>query len=119
MSKVRYDPDSLRLAAEWGLLKKLDSQAFSLTGTLSISRAEMVSLIAQLDGRVNTVVTKSTDFLIAAQQQIGQIEYGSRGAKYRAAMQLGITIISEEQFCDMILPTLDELLTQEALSRLD
>jgi DNA ligase (NAD+) len=72
----------------------LGGNTFVLTGTLpSMTREEAKKLIEGAGGRVTGTVSGNTDYLLAGT---------SAGSKYRKAEQLGITIIDEKQFRDLI-----------------
>ena len=72
----------------------LNSKTFVLTGTLStMGRSEASEKIKQLGGKTSSTVTKKTDFVVAGE---------SAGSKLTKAQELGITILSEEEFLKMI-----------------
>jgi DNA ligase (NAD+) len=65
-----------------------------LTGALSqMSRLEASERIKRLGGRVTSNVSQKTDFLIAGD---------SPGSKYDRANQLGVSILTEEEFLERI-----------------
>lgn len=65
-------------------------KTFVLTGTLSsLSRDVAKSKIKQADGHVVSVVSSNTDYLVAGAKP---------GSKYGKARELGVKIISEDQF---------------------
>ena len=65
-----------------------------VTGTLATySRKEIEDLIKQLGGRPASSVSKKTDFVLAGE---------SPGSKVAKARQLGVTVISEQEFNEMI-----------------
>lgn len=94
-------------ARDWGLLKALFGSTFCFTGTMSVKRTELAALIMMLGGNVQNAVTSTTNYLIVPSDK----EY-RQGSKYQAALRSGTTIIDEEQFCAMILPSVDELLVK-------
>lgn len=98
------DLQLLNTAYSWGLLKSLSGKEFCLTGKISVKRDDLTALISTLGGRVHSAVVGTTDYLIVP---VGD-EY-RKGSKYNAAVSRGVTIIDEEEFCDMILPTVEEL----------
>ena len=65
-----------------------------MTGNLSsFTRKEASLLIEQLGGKVSGSVSKKTDFVIAGDDA---------GSKLTKAQELGINIISEEEFKNMM-----------------
>lgn len=73
----------------------LNGQKFCITGELSISRTEMGTLIKKNGGLVVTAVSKNTDFLLTN-------ETDSTSSKFVKAKTLGIKVISEDDFYQMI-----------------
>lgn len=72
----------------------LNSKTFVLTGTLStMGRTEASEKIKQLGGKTSSSVTKKTDFVVAGE---------SAGSKLTKAQELGITILNEDEFLNMI-----------------
>ncbi|MBR1680193.1 NAD-dependent DNA ligase LigA, partial [bacterium] len=72
----------------------LNSKTFVLTGTLStMGRTEASEKIKQLGGKTSSSVTKKTDFVVAGE---------SAGSKLTKAQELGITILSEDEFLEML-----------------
>lgn len=70
--------------------KKLLGKTFVFTGTLEgFTREEAEGLVEELGGRAISGVTKNTDFVVAG------TEPGSKATK---AMELGVKIITEEEF---------------------
>ena len=76
------------------LSQKFSNQTFVLTGTLdSITRDQAKQKIRALGGHVSDSVSQKIDYLV-----IGH----NPGSKYDTAKQLGITIIAEKEFLDML-----------------
>lgn len=74
--------------------RPLQDKRFVLTGTLSkYSRDEATRLIESLGARVSSSLSGKTDFLVAGE---------SPGSKYRKAEDLGVKILREEEFIEMI-----------------
>ena len=74
--------------------RKLEGKTFVLTGTLqNMSRDEAKIKIRELGGDVSGSVSKETDYLVAGE---------ATGSKYDKAVELGIKIISEGDFLEMI-----------------
>ncbi|MBU1083232.1 NAD-dependent DNA ligase LigA [Patescibacteria group bacterium] len=73
---------------------QLSGKVFVLTGTMgSLSREEASARIRELGGRVSSSVSAKTDYVVAG---------GSSGSKYDKAKALGIRVITEKQFLDII-----------------
>jgi DNA ligase (NAD+) len=70
---------------------QLAGKTFVITGKLSIGRDEMKAKIEAMGGKVSGSVSKKTDYLL-----MGDGEEGS--TKHQKAIELGLSIISEEQF---------------------
>lgn len=69
-------------------------KTFVLTGTLpTLTRGEATALIEQYGGKTSGSVSKKTDYVLAGEEA---------GSKLVKAQQLGITILSEEDFRSMI-----------------
>ena len=105
VTKKAVDLSNIQTAMDWGLLKSLNGKSFCMTGTMSAKRAEMGHLIDLLGGVYHDAVRQGTDYLI-----IPDYDTLRAGSKYNAAQRLGKVVLTEEEFCGMILPTLDELL---------
>ena len=86
LNVIAETPDSTKLTSE--------GKNFALTGMLSsMTRAEANAAIKAAGGRVTSSVTKKTDYVIAGE---------SPGSKYDRAMQMGITILNEEEFKKLV-----------------
>lgn len=73
---------------------KLSGQSFVLTGTLaSMSRDEATDKIKQHGGSVQSAVSGSTTYVVAGEHP---------GSKYKKAQQLGIAILTEQEFRDLL-----------------
>jgi DNA ligase (NAD+) len=67
----------------------LRDKTFVLTGTLpTLSREEATALIEQAGGKVTSSVSKKTDYVVAGE---------SPGSKYDKAVEVGTTIIGEDE----------------------
>ena len=74
--------------------KKLVGKKFVLTGTLnSFSRDAAKAKIRELGGEVSESVSKKTDFVVVGAEP---------GEKYEQAQKLGVKIIREKEFLDLI-----------------
>lgn len=72
----------------------LNSKTFVLTGTLStMGRTEASERIKQLGGKTSSSVTKKTDYVVVGE---------NAGSKLTKAQELGITILSEDEFIEML-----------------
>lgn len=72
----------------------LDGKTFVLTGTLtSLGREEAKEKIRLLGGSVSGSVSKKTSFVVAGE---------APGSKLADAERLGVSVLSEQQFLDMI-----------------
>jgi len=73
---------------------KLAGKTFVVTGTLeNFSRAEIEQTIKQNGGKVSSSISKKTDFVLAGTEP---------GSKLDKAQQLGVKVINEKQFLQMI-----------------
>lgn len=72
----------------------LSGKTFVLTGTLSnLSRSQASELIENRGGKVSSSVSKKTHYIVAGEDP---------GSKYDKALQLGITILNEAEFINLI-----------------
>ncbi len=68
----------------------LNGKIFVLTGTLnSLSRDEAKEVIENAGGKVNSSISKKTDYLISGEKT---------GSKLKKALELGVKVISESEF---------------------
>lgn len=73
---------------------KLHDQNFLITGTLeNFSRAQAQELIRKKGGRILSAVSRELDFLVVG---------ANPGSKLSRAQELGVKIISESEFTDLI-----------------
>ena len=91
------DKDQLKNACDAGMLKSLAGNRIVLTGTMSLSRADMVLLIRALGGDVPASVTRQTTILVTADSQ-------SLSQKVQDAQRLGTVIMTEEEFVNALTP---------------
>jgi len=69
-------------------------KTFVLTGTLpTLTRSEASAIIESFGGKTSSSVSKKTDFVLAGEEA---------GSKLDKANKLGVTVISEEEFNQMI-----------------
>lgn len=73
---------------------RFEGKTFVLTGSLeNYTRGEVANIIEKYGGKTSSSVSKKTDYVLAGEEA---------GSKLTKAQNLGITIISEEQFQEMI-----------------
>ncbi|MBN2093788.1 MAG: NAD-dependent DNA ligase LigA [Candidatus Zambryskibacteria bacterium] len=78
------------------LSSKFSNKTFVLTGTLSkMTRDEAKEKIRSLGGDVSSSVSKETDYLIVGENP---------GSKYDQAQELGVKIIDEKEFQNLLKP---------------
>lgn len=72
----------------------LSGKTFVLTGALSsLSRSQASELIENMGGKVSSSVSKKTDYVVAGEDP---------GSKYDKAVQLGLTILNEDEFTKLM-----------------
>ena len=73
---------------------RFEGMTFVLTGTLSTyGRKEAQEIIESYGGKASSSVSQKTTYVLAGE---------AAGSKLQKATDLGITIINEEQFAEMI-----------------
>ena len=73
---------------------RFDGKTFVLTGSLdNYSRTEAANIIEKYGGKVSSSVSKKTDYVLAGQEA---------GSKLEKAERLGIRILTEDEFEEMI-----------------
>ncbi|MBE6904529.1 MAG: NAD-dependent DNA ligase LigA [Ruminococcaceae bacterium] len=79
---------------ETALSNKFENMTFVLTGTLeTLKRDEAAALIEKHGGKVSSSVSKKTSIVVAGEEA---------GSKLKKANELNITVISEQEFLNMI-----------------
>lgn len=92
----KFQEYGLRVQEEKETLQssKLSGKSFVMTGSLSsMTREEAQSRIRELGGDVSSAVSSKTTFLVAGE---------ASGSKYDKASKLGVRILSEAEFLNMI-----------------
>ena len=73
---------------------RFEGKVFVLTGTLAkYKRSDAAAIIESYGGKTSSSVSKKTDFVLAGEEA---------GSKLEKAQKLGVAIISEDEFEDMI-----------------
>ena len=77
-----------------GVDNRFDGKTFVLTGTLeNYTRDEASEIIENFGGKTSSTVSKKTNYVLAGEEA---------GSKLTKAQQLGVTILSEEEFMKLI-----------------
>ncbi len=80
--------------AEEGTDNRFEGKTFVLTGTLeTYGRKEAGEIIEKFGGKVSGSVSKKTDYVVAGE---------AAGSKLKKASDLGVTVLTEEEFLEMI-----------------
>ena len=74
-----------------------EGKTFVITGALSKPREEFQSEIENLGGKVSSSVSKKTDYVLLSESEDGKLS-----SKERTARELGVKIINEEEFNNLI-----------------
>ena len=73
---------------------RFGGKTFVLTGTLpTLTRSEASAIIESFGGKTSSSVSKKTDYVLAGEEA---------GSKLEKAQKLGVTVISEQEFNEMI-----------------
>lgn len=90
----KFEDVGIEFEKEKSISKKLNGKIFVLTGSLSsLSREMAKEKIRELGGDVSEFVSKTTDFVVAGLEP---------GSKYDKAKNLGVKILSEKEFLEMV-----------------
>lgn len=94
IEKLKKAGIKIVVSGQSSVVSSLKGKQFVLTGTLSgFTREEAKELIERLGGRVVSTVSKNTDYVIAGTEP---------GSKYDKAVELGIKILNEDEFKDLL-----------------
>jgi DNA ligase (NAD+) len=94
MNGVSLNIDKFNNASKKNKNEKLSEKIFVLTGALtSLTRSAAKDRIKLLGGRTKESLTKETDYLIVGD---------APGSKYEQAKKLGVKILKEEEFLNLI-----------------
>jgi DNA ligase (NAD+) len=86
------NPQEADISSSNGPLK---DKTFVLTGTLQgLTRDEASEKIKKLGGKISSTVSKKTDYVVCGENP---------GSKYDKAQKLGVIILNENQFLDLII----------------
>lgn len=89
----KLDEAGVRLTAP-KISNKLKGKTFVFTGSLkSMSRSEAANVVMSLGGLVTNSVSKKVDYVVVGEKP---------GSKYEKAKKLGLTIINEQEFLELI-----------------
>ncbi|MFZ5944332.1 MAG: NAD-dependent DNA ligase LigA [Bacillota bacterium] len=85
---------NMEMAEAAKLSDKLGGKTFVITGTLEgLGRKEAQEKIEAMGGKVSSSVSKKTDYVVVG---------ADPGSKYEKAQELGVTILNEEEFFELL-----------------
>ena len=94
LQKLKEAGVNMKLLEEETSDNRFDGKTFVLTGTLEkYTRQEASDIIEKHGGKVSSSVSKKTDYVLAGEEA---------GSKLTKAQELGVTIISEAEFENMV-----------------
>lgn len=94
INKLKKAKINMKKIVEEGVDDRFQGKTFVLTGTLEgYSRTEAANIIEKFGGKVAGSVSKKTDYVLAGEEA---------GSKLKKAEDLKISVISEQQFEEMI-----------------
>lgn len=94
IAKLKEAGLNMEVAEEKSSDNRFEGKTFVLTGSLEhYSRDEASEIIEKFGGKTSSSVSKKTDYVLAGEEA---------GSKLKKAQELGVTIISEEEFVQMI-----------------
>lgn len=94
INKLKQANVNMKAESQENENEKFAGKTFVLTGSLEhYSREEASEIIEKMGGKTSSSVSKKTDYVLAGEDA---------GSKLKKAQELGITIISEEEFITML-----------------
>ncbi len=94
ISKLKEAGLNMEVAEDKSSDNRFEGKTFVLTGSLEhYSRDKASEIIEKFGGKTSSSVSKKTDYVLAGEEA---------GSKLKKAQELGVTIISEEEFMQMI-----------------
>lgn len=94
IDKLRQANVNMELKKDEAIDDRFSGKTFVLTGSLSkYTRDEASEIIEKFGGKTSSSVSKKTDYVLAGEEA---------GSKLTKAQELGVTIISEEEFEELI-----------------
>lgn len=94
LEKLKLAGLNMEMIEEEDADNRFDGKTFVLTGSLEkYSREQASNIIEKFGGKTSSSVSKKTDYVLAGEEA---------GSKLKKAQELGVTIISEEEFELMI-----------------
>ena len=94
IGKLKTEGVNTKAYEEENIDNRFEGKTFVLTGTLEeYTREEASNLIEKFGGKTSGTVSKKTDYVLAGEEA---------GSKLLKAQTLGITIITEKEFKEMI-----------------
>ena len=94
INKLKKAGVNMKVLEEKNIDNRLEGKTFVLTGTLEhYSREQASEIIEKFGGKTSSSVSKKTDYVLAGEEA---------GSKLKKAQELGVTIISEEEFMAMV-----------------
>ena len=94
ISKLKTAGVNMQTLEEENLDNRFEEKVFVLTGSLeSFTRKEAEDIIEKFGGKTSSSVSKKTDYVLAGEEA---------GSKLTKAQSLGVKIINEDEFKEMI-----------------
>ena len=72
---------------------KLKGKSFVFTGTMKMDRVEAQEIVRKLGGEVMSAVSSKTSYVVSGE---------NAGSKLEKARELGVEVINEERFLEMV-----------------